>query len=113
MININIDIKTNILKQYKEIDDLLTDFFMNDVPFNMSSFIKTLRNISGVNINEKYETAVYYTCEEINDDIIEMNIAFNVNDKSINLSYEMLYISFEAVYIDKKRNDIKIIKFNK
>lgn len=109
----NIDIEKNILKQYKEIDDLLTDFFMNDVPFNMSSFIKTLRNISGVNINERYETAVYYACEEINDDIIEMNIAFNVNNKSINLSYEMLHISFEAVYIDKEHNNIKIIKLNK
>ena len=109
----NIDIETNILKQYKEIDNLLTGFFMNNVPFNMSSFIKTLRNISGVNINERYETAVYYTCEEINDDIIEINIAFNVNNKSINLSYEMLYISFEAVYIDKEHNDIKIIKLNK
>ena len=42
-----------------------------------------------------------------------MNIAFNVNNKSINLSYEMLHISFEAVYIDKEHNDIKIIKLNK
>ena len=49
----NIDIEKNILKQYKEIDDLLTGFFMNNVPFNMSSFIKTLRNISGVDINER------------------------------------------------------------
>ena len=109
----NIDIETNILKKYKELDNLLTDFFINDVPFNMSSFIKTLRNISGVNINERYETAVYYACEVINDDIREMNIAFNVNNKSIILSYEMLHISFEAVYIDKEHNDIKIIKLNK
>lgn len=109
----NIDIEANILKQYKEIDDLLTGFYMNDVPFNMSSFIRTLRNISGININERCETAVYCTCEEINDGIIEMSIAFNVNNKSMNLSYEMLHISFEAVYIDKERNDIKIIKLNK
>ena len=109
----NIDIEKNILKQYKEIDDLLTGFYMNDVPFNMNSFMKTLNNINGVDINERYETAVYYTYEEINDDIIEMNIAFNVNNKSIILSYEMLYISFEAVYIDKEHNDIKIIKLNK
>ena len=103
----------NILKEYNNVVELLKGFYENEVSFNIGSFINTLRNLSDLDVDERHKSAVYLTFEDIDDYYKDVYVAFNVNNKSINLSYEMLHISFEAVYIDKEHNDIKIIKLNK
>ena len=105
----------NLKEEYYNMDQLLRGFYENDVPFNINSLIKTLRDLDGTDIDEEQTATVYYVYEENEYDRnkIYMTISFSVYDKIVDMSYEIGRILFEAVYVDRVRNDdIKIIKKN-
>ena len=103
----------NILEEFVNMNQLLIGFYKNDVPFSINSFMRTLHEFNGVDIDKEHIAKVCFTYEEneYDRDKIYMTIAFFVYDKFVDIMIEIGRIEFEAVYVDRIRNDdVRIIE---
>lgn len=103
----------DLIEEYNNMDQLLKGFYENDVSFNINSFIKTLRDLDNTDIDKEHVATVYYVYEENGYDRnkIYVTISFSIYDKFIDMAYEIGRILFDAIYIDKIREDVKILKY--
>lgn len=108
-----IDMGVNILKEYNDIVELLKEFYENEVSFNISSFINTLRDLSDLDVDEHHKSAVYVSFEDIDNYYKDVYVAFNINEKRTRMSFEMIRIEFTVFYIDRMHsNDVKILNID-
>ena len=105
----------DLIQEFYNINQLLDEYYENDVPFNINSFINTLHELDGVDIDKEHISKVCFNYEEneYERDKMYMIISFSLYDKFVDIMIEMGRISFEAVYVDRIRNDdVKIINKN-
>ena len=103
----------NVLNEYNNIVQLLKEYYENEVPFNIGSFINTLCDLSDLDVDEHYKSAVYLTVQDIDDYYKDMYVAFNINDKYTHMSFEMIHVDFTVFYIDRMHsNDVMILNID-
>ena len=103
----------NVLKQYNDVVQLLKEYYENEVPFNIGSFINTLRDLSDLDVDNHHKSAVYLTFQDIDDYYKDIYVAFNINEKRTRISFEMIRVEFTVIYIDRLHsNDVKILNID-